>query len=120
MTFNAIGYFIYLPITAFITIVVGKSFHKNGIYYIKSIVPEKKIAISLNNLLLIGYYLVNIGYAFISIIKWEHISSSHQLIEEISLRTAYIILLLTLMHYINIASIALWSYYKNKYQININ
>ena len=84
MTFNAIGYFIYLPITGFITIVVGKSFHENGIYYIKSIVPEKKIATSLNNLLLIGYYLVNIGYAFISIIKWEHISSSHQLIEEVS------------------------------------
>ena len=43
MTFNAIGYFIYLPITAYITIVVGKSFHENGIYYIKSIVPEKKL-----------------------------------------------------------------------------
>ena len=69
MAFNIIGYFIYLPITAFITIVVGKSFHKHGILYIKSIIPETKIASSLNNLLLIGYYLVNIGYAFISIIK---------------------------------------------------
>ena len=120
MTFNAIGYLIYLPITAFITNVVGRSFHKHGIHYIKSIVPDKTIATSLNNLLLIGYYLVNIGYAFISIIKWESIFSLHQLIEEVSLRTAYIILLLTLMHYTNIASIALWSYYKNKHQININ
>ena len=120
MTFNLIGYLIYLPITAFITVAVGKSFHIHGIHYIKSIILEKKIATSLNNLLLVGYYLVNIGYAFSVIIKWEHISNSHQLIEEVSLRTAYIILLLTLMHYINIASIALWSYYKNKYQININ
>jgi len=120
MTFNLIGYCIYVPITAFITVAVGKSFHKHGIHYIKSIILEKKIATSLNNLLLVGYYLVNIGYAFSVIIKWEHISNSHQLIEEVSLRTAYIILLLTLMHYINIASIALWSYYKNKCQININ
>ena len=120
MTFNVIGYLIYLPITAFITIIVGKSFHKHGIHYIKSIINEKKIATALNNLLLIGYYLVNIGYAFIAIIKWEHMSNSHQLIEEVSLRTAYIILLLTLMHYTNIASIALWSYYKNKSQIKIN
>jgi len=120
MTLNAIGYMIYLPITVFITIVVGRSFHKNGIHYIKSILPQKGFAEPLNNLLLIGYYLVNIGYAFISIKNWIHIASTHQLIEEVSLRAAYIILLLTIMHYINIASIALWNYYKNNHQININ
>ena len=120
MTFNIIGYLIYLPITAFIIIIVGKSFHKHGILYIKSIIPDIKLATSLNNLLLFGYFLINIGYALTSIIKWKHISSLHQLIEEVSLRTAYIILLLTLMHYINIASIALWSYYKNNHQTRIN
>jgi len=120
MSLNTVGYIIYLPITAFITIIVGRSFHKHGIHYIKSVIPDQSIATPLNNLLLIGYYLVNIGYVLIAIKNWTNIAYTHQLIEEVSLRTAYIILLLTVMHYINIASIALWSYYKNNHQININ
>ena len=114
MTLNTIGYLIYLPITAYITIVVGDKCHKHGIHYIKSILKNDPIAYSINNLLLIGYYLVNLGYALISIMHWNIISTTPKLIEEISLRTAYIILLLTLLHYTNIIGLSLWNKYHLK------
>ena len=105
MNYNTLAYFIYIPILAFITLVVGKLCHKNGIHFITSILDDEKLSITINNLLLIGYYLVNIGYVFISLINWNEITNSTKLIEELSIRSSYIILLLTVLHYLNITSL---------------
>ena len=120
MTYNTIGYMIYLPATAYITIIVGKAFHKNGIHYILSDSIPDQLAHSANNLLLVGYYLVNIGYAFASIVNWHNLISINQLIEELSFRLAFIILFLAFLHYINLSVIALWKYLQKHNKISTN
>lgn len=120
MSLSSIGYIIYLPIIIYITVIVGRTFHKNGIYYIELVIEDSHLAHSINNLLLLGYYLINIGYAFVSLRTWTQINTIPQLFEEVSLRTGIIILFLTLLHYINIIAISLWSYLKKKQKINTN
>ena len=107
MTYNTIGYLIYIPLTMFITIYVGKQCHMHGLIYVKSAFSNDDLANSVNNLLLIGYYLVNIGYAIMGIQSWEYITSAHQLISDISLHLGSIILILALLHYTNITGLAL-------------
>jgi hypothetical protein len=53
-------------------------------------------------MLLIGYYLLNLGYCAMTIISWEKIQNSTQLIEIIATKSAIIILTIGFMHYINI------------------
>lgn len=106
MNYNIIGYLIYLPITIFITIYVGQQLHKHGYIYVKRAFSDLAIATAINNMLLVGYYLVNIGYAIIGLKNWNIIHSIDQLISDLSTHIGHIILLLAILHYFNIMALA--------------
>jgi len=116
MNYNLISYIIYIFITVYITIIVGYQCYKNGSPYVKSIFLEDEIAHSVNNILLVGYYLTNIGYAVTIISYWNKIYSLSQMINELSLRIASILFILAAMHYMNIVVLSLFrrSSIKNK------
>jgi len=117
MTYNTIGYLIYAPITIFITVYVGKQLHKYGYAFVKTAFSDLSIATAINNMLLAGYYLVNIGYAIIGLQNWKSIISIHSLISEISTQTAKIILILALLHYFNIMALAVVKAYNKRVNI---
>lgn len=103
MNFNIIGYIIYLSITSIIILKVGKLCYDNGNIYVSQLIPDHTdLCLKINKLLLIGYYLLNIGYCAMTIISWEKITTIILLIEIISLKSALIILTICVMHYINI------------------
>ena len=104
MNLTLLTYLIYSLITAFIILRVGWMFFKHGAHYLNDIFhPDLETAASLNRLLLIGYYLLNLGYVAVSIAYFEPIETWLQLIEVIAQRTGYIVLLLGGMHYFNMA-----------------
>ena len=103
MNLNIITYIIYLPIISFIMIQIGWQFYKNGEVFLLSLFNNNKPLVkSINNLLLIGYYLTNIGYAIVSISYWEKVDSIFTMFNSLSATLGKIILLLALMHYNNI------------------
>lgn len=108
MTYNTLSYMIYAPIAIYITVVVGYQCYKNGLVYVQSIFKDEDVALAINKILLIGYYLTNIGYAIMMIKKWEKVESFIEMINVLSYNLATIILLLALLHYINVATLALW------------
>lgn len=82
---------------------IGWLFYKNGEVFLLNIFQNKTDLVkSINNLLLIGYYLTNIGYAITSISYWEKVNNLTELINSLSTTLGKIILLLALMHYNNI------------------
>lgn len=103
MNFNIIGYFIYLSITIFIILRVGKICYKNGNVYVAELIPNHAdICHKINQVLLLGYYLLNIGYCAMTLISWKKITSSAQLIETIGIKTSIIIFIISILHYFNI------------------
>ena len=103
MNLNIIGYIIYLSITILIILKVGKICYKNGNIYVSELIPNHKdICHKLNQVLLLAYYLLNIGYCAMTLISWQKINSSIQLIEIISIKTAIIIFIISVLHYLNI------------------
>lgn len=103
MNLNIIGYFIYLGITVFIILKVGKICYTNGNVYVAELIPNHTdICQKINQILLLGYYLLNIGYCAMTLISWQKITSSIQLIETIGIKSALIIFILSLLHYFNI------------------
>ena len=103
MTFNSITYLIYLPIISFIMLKVGWLFYKNGEVFLMDLFNQNKpLVTSINKLLLIGYYLVNIGYAILTIAYWDELTNVLDVINSLSKTIGRIIFLLALMHYNNI------------------
>ena len=103
MNLNIIGYVIYLLITTFIIINVGKICYRNGNIYVAQLIPQHEdLCKKTNQVLLIGYYLLNLGYCAMTLISWDKIIFYSQLVEVISIKTATIICIIAMLHYFNI------------------
>lgn len=103
MNFNIIGYAIYLLITVLIIVKVGQICYQNGNIYVAQLIPDHmELCHKINQVLLLGYYLMNIGYCAITLISWEKVTTFNQLIEVIANKSAIIIGTIALMHYLNI------------------
>jgi hypothetical protein len=115
MNLNIIGYGLYLGLTAVIIIKVGKICYRNGNVFVASLYPDHEdFCRRVNGLLLIGYYLLNLGYCGVTIAGWETIGNPKALVEAVSGRTAWILMTIALMHYLNITCIILFIHKNQK------
>jgi hypothetical protein len=102
MSYILLLYSLYLLITIVLTIWVARTLFRNGkVFLIEIFHGDKELSQAVNNLLLVGFYLVNIGYAVYTLRVEYNLFNSRQLIEELSLKTGAIILILGGMHFFN-------------------
>jgi len=118
MNFNILAYAIYGLLTCYIILWVGRLFHKNGRIFILSLF-KNNIALTdtTNNLLLMGYYLLNIGYAVIQFSYWKQIQTFEVLISSIALKTGTLLFVLVCMHYFNMFGIYFFAKKTNSFTI---
>ena len=103
MQYNIITYSFYLVITIALTIWVARTLFKNGKVFLVDIFHgNAALADSVNNLLLVGFYLVNIGYAVYTLQITSIISNVQEVIEKLSVKVGLIILILGAMHFFNL------------------
>ena len=103
MNLNILGYAIYLSITIYIIAIVGQICYKNGNLFVSQLIPNHEdLCHKINQILLLGYYLLNIGYCAMTLISWDKITSTTQLVETIASQSAIIICAISVLHYINI------------------
>lgn len=103
MNLNITAYAIYLSMTILLIVRVGKICHRNGNIFVSELIPGHiDLCHRVNDLLLLGYYLLNIGYCAITLIWWDKITSAPELIMALAKRTSYIICIISVMHYGNI------------------
>lgn len=103
MNYNIIAYLAFLLLITFIVIKVGRICYHNGNIFVAELIPDHtELCQQINKVLLVAYYLVNIGYSAMTLIFWETINSLQMLVEVLALKSAIIIGLLSLLHYLNI------------------
>jgi hypothetical protein len=103
MTYIIISYIAYLAITITLTIWVATTLFRNGkIFLIDIFHGNRELADSVNNLLLVGFYLVNLGYAVYTLKVTADIASFRAVIEILSIKVGWIILILGGMHFLNL------------------
>lgn len=95
-------YGLYVAITIVLTIWVAHTLFKNGqVFLIDIFHGNKQLAEAVNNLLWVGFYLINIGYAVYTLQVLDDIVNARKLIEVLSLKIGAIILILGGMHFFN-------------------
>jgi hypothetical protein len=102
MSYILLSYSLYLALTIALTIWVARTLFRNGKVFLVDIFHgNTELAHAVNNLLLVGFYLVNIGYAVYTLSITDNIVNARQLIEILSLKVGAIILILGGMHFFN-------------------
>jgi hypothetical protein len=102
MNYNVSAYFIYLILTVFMILFVGKLFYRNGRVFILGLMKDNAAATDyLNNILLVAYYLFNIGYAFVKLRYWQKVENLEKLVSSIASNISVLIFILALTHYMN-------------------
>ena len=99
---NTVTYIIYLFITYMITVHVGLAFYRNGRVYILGLLEgDEALTNFINRLLLVGYYLLNLGYVLLTIQSWKTVNTWTEMLEGISQKTGKIMLILAVIHFCN-------------------
>jgi len=98
-----VTYVAYLVISIAMTIWVARTLHKNGqIFLIDSLGGSEALAASVNHLLVVGFYLINIGYVTLALRYGDKPDSIQTAIEFLSTKVGLVLLVLGAMHFFNI------------------
>jgi hypothetical protein len=103
MNYFILTYAFYLTISILLTVWVARVLFKNGrIFLIDIFHGNQDLADSVNRLLVVGFYLINIGYMSLVLKENGSIQSTQVLIEVLSRKLGCIILILGGMHFLNL------------------
>jgi hypothetical protein len=103
MNLYILTYSIYLIISIAVTMVVARVLFRNGRVFLVDIFHGNELlADSVNRLLLVGFYLVNIGYISLALEENFLIENLQVVMERLSYKLGIIILILGAMHFLNI------------------
>ena len=96
-------YFTYLAISLVITVWVAHTLHKNGrVFLIDAFHGDASLADSANQLLVVGFYLINVGWVAVALRSEVTPTSLRQAIELVSTRIGVVLLVLGVMHFLNL------------------
>ena len=102
MNYNILSYGVYGCITIYIIYYVGKLFHQNGrIFILRLFGGKESLADTTNNILLMAYYLFNLGYSVVQLSFWEKVDGIGTVISSVCYKTGLLVLILAVTHYFN-------------------
>jgi hypothetical protein len=96
-------YVVYLLISVALTIWVARTLHNRGaIFLIDAFQGNSELANSVNHLLVVGFYLINIGFVSLALKTAATIVTSRAAIELLSDKVGMVLLVLGGMHFFNL------------------
>ena len=96
-------YLAYLFISVALTVWVARTLHKNGrIFLVDSFRGNEPLADSVNHLLVVGFYLINIGYVTLALKYGDKATDPRTALEILSTKVGLVLVVLGVMHFFNL------------------
>ena len=96
-------YLAYLAISVALTVWVARTLHKNGrIFLVDSFLGNEALADSVNHLLVVGFYLVNIGFVTLALKYGDKAVDAQTALEILSSKVGLVLVVLGAMHFFNL------------------
>jgi hypothetical protein len=103
MDYKVGTYLVYLALSIGLTVWVATTLYRNGrAFLVDAFHDNEVLADSVNHLLVVGFYLVNLGFVSLALKTSETITSLGQSIELLSQKVGMVLLVLGGMHFLNI------------------
>ncbi|MBI3876676.1 MAG: hypothetical protein HY300_12125 [Verrucomicrobia bacterium] len=96
-------YVAYLAISVCLTVWVARTLHKSGrVFLVDSFLGNEVLADSVNHLLVVGFYLINIGYVTLALRYGVAAANAQESLETLSTKVGLVLLVLGFMHFFNL------------------
>lgn len=93
----------YLLISIALTVWVARTLERSGrVFLVEAFHGDIELADSVNHLLVVGFYLINVGYIALALTTRSPMSTVRQIIELESVKIGVVLLILGGMHFFNI------------------
>src|SRR5262245_20222150 len=102
-SYTIAAYGVYLAASVALTVWVARTLHKNGrVFLVDAFHGNETLADSVNHLLVVGFYLINIGYVTLALRYGVKPYDTQTAIEFFSTKIGWVLLVLGLMHFFNL------------------
>ena len=96
-------YLLYVLISVALTVWVARTLRRGGrAFLVRVFRGDDEIADSVNHLLVVGFYLINLGYVALALRSEEHLETARQGVELLSRKVGFVLLVLGAMHFLNL------------------
>ncbi|MGW4019807.1 hypothetical protein [Streptomyces sp. NPDC005009] len=100
---TVIAYLIYLVVSIGLTVWVARTLSSNGRIFLSDVLHgNEKLADAVNHLLVVGFYLVNLGFVALYLSDDETITDTRGIFEALSTKLGVVLLVLGVMHLGNV------------------
>jgi hypothetical protein len=94
---------LYLGIMVPVTVWVGRTLFKSGAAFLAETFRGKEaLAESVNRLLVVGFYLMNLGFVALGVGRSSPVYNAYGVVEQVSSRIGLALLMLGTMHFFNL------------------
>src|SRR3954468_17634165 len=102
MNYTVIAYFLYLPVSVAMTVWVARTLHRNGrVFLVQAFHGNEQMADSVNHLLVVGFYLINVGFVVLALKYGDKPADVQPALEFLSTKVARVLVVLGGMHFFN-------------------
>ncbi|MFH9113894.1 hypothetical protein [Streptomyces globisporus] len=103
MDLTVVAYVIYLLISVALTVWVARTLSRNGRIFLADVLHgNEKLADAVNHLLVVGFYLVNLGFVTLYLKNADGVADARELFEALSVKVGVVLLVLGVMHLGNV------------------
>lgn len=103
MTWTVGTYLAYLLITIPLTIWVARTLSRNGRVFLADVFDDKvELADAVNRLLVVGFYLLNLGFVMLYLRSGADVHELTGLFEALSVKIGIVMLVLGVIHFLNV------------------
>ena len=103
MSFTVLTYLLYLLLSIALTVWVARTLFINGrVFLVDVFRGNDQLADSVNHLMVVGFYLVNLGYVAFALRLGYEVKDLRSSIEALSSKVGGVLLMLGIMHFLNL------------------
>src|SRR4051794_25362778 len=103
MTIITISYLVYVAISLALTVWVARTLHRNGrVFLVDAFHGNEQMADSVNHLLVVGFYLINVGFVVLALKYGDKPADVQTAIEFLSTKLGLVLVVLGGMHFFNL------------------
>jgi hypothetical protein len=95
-------YLIYLAVSIALTWWVARTLFRNGQVFLDEALRDERLAASVNHLLVVGFYLLNLGYVAVALKISTSIDTASAAMENLAWKLGLVLLVLGAIHFSNL------------------
>ena len=95
-------YLVYLVVSIGLTVWVASTLSRNGLVFLEEVFSDGKLARAVNHLLVVGFYLLNLGYVTVAMRTGDTPRTAAEALETLSTKVGFVLLVLGVLHFFNL------------------